>query len=179
MKFKKESGKNMLYDIESIITRKIKGNKKYYLIKWEGYPITDCSWEPLSHLSNLADVVKDFDRNYPSSIDQKALHQFKIEYKKYKNEKRKKKKNYQKNLLNYNKIIIDLKSLEFNMIEEGTLDDEININKIENKTDDNTFCEKTENENENIEKISNDCSICIKDIKDDGNNKLIEPVLIW
>ena len=76
-----------LYDVEFIITSKIKGKKKFYLIKWKGYPITDCSWEPISHLSNVNDMVKEFDDNFPNSINHKNLKEFKLELKKHKQQK--------------------------------------------------------------------------------------------
>ena len=77
----KDSKKNC-YDVEYIITRKIKGNKKFYLIKWEGYPLTGCSWEPISHLYNVIDMVKEFEENFPQSINHKVLKEFYSEYKK-------------------------------------------------------------------------------------------------
>ena len=94
------------YNVEFIITRRIIGNKKFYLIKWEGYPITGCSWEPISHLSNIKDMVKEFDDNFPNSINHKLLKEFKLELKKYKqNSKIKKFKKIKKNSKS-NKIII-------------------------------------------------------------------------
>ena len=36
---------NKVYEVEKIITRKYYKNKKYYLIKWLCYPITESTWE--------------------------------------------------------------------------------------------------------------------------------------
>ena len=64
------------FDVEKIITRKIDGKNKYYLIKWVGYPLKDCSWEPVSHLKNISHMVEIFDNNFPSSIDKKGLKRY-------------------------------------------------------------------------------------------------------
>ena len=86
--------KNKSYDVEYIITSRTEGKKHYYLIKWEGYPIKDCSWEPISHLSNIMNMVNEFDDNFPNSIAQKALKEFYIELRKYKHKKFLQKKDY-------------------------------------------------------------------------------------
>ena len=64
------------FDVEKIITRKIDGKNKYYLIKWVGYPLKDCSWEPVSHLQNISHMVEIFDNNFPSSIDKRGLKRY-------------------------------------------------------------------------------------------------------
>ena len=154
------------FNVELIITRRIKGKKKFYLIKWEGYPITDCSWEPISHLSNVNDIVKEFDNNFPNSINHKYLKEFKLELKKN-NEKIKKFKKIMENSQS-NKIIIELDDIDLNDI---NIDKEIEGTKNEN----DTIIEEKYDENKNllIEK-KND----INDyFKNDG--KLIRPILIW
>ena len=67
---------NDYFDVERIITRKYKGDKKYYLIKWEGYPLKDCSWEPASNLENIKSMVENFDNNYPNSIKKRLLKKY-------------------------------------------------------------------------------------------------------
>ena len=177
MKYKQSSktSKRKLYDIESIITCKIKGKKKYYLIKWKGYPIIDCSWEPLSHLSNVIDIIKEFEQNYPFSIDHKALKEFKMGYKKYKYKKKSK-----KNKLQNNKIIIDLCNMNLCSKEEGTKEKEnFIIKNIENKMEKNIFNEKVVNENKIVEIIINDSFNFMDNINNDETSKLIKPILIW
>ena len=50
-----------LYEVERILDRKkIKGKYKY-LIKWKGYSMKECTWEPLSSLENIKDYVEQFD----------------------------------------------------------------------------------------------------------------------
>ena len=157
------------YTVEFIITRKIKGKKKFYLIKWEGYPITDCSWEPISHLSNINDMVKEFDDNFPNSINHKYLKEFKLELKKYKHHKNTEKSKKLKNTKS-NKIIIELDNIDLisinNEKEKGETYIESDI-KVEN-FDNETKIESTEKTNDNY---TNDY------FKNDG--KLIKPILIW
>ncbi len=64
------------YKVEKIITRRIKGKNRFYLIKWVGYPFRDCSWEPVSHLGNITDMVENFDKNFPYSIDKRGLKRY-------------------------------------------------------------------------------------------------------
>ena len=55
------------YEVEKIITRKYYKNKKYYLIKWLCYPITESTWEPISNIKNLDSMLKEFEHEYPYS----------------------------------------------------------------------------------------------------------------
>ena len=64
------------FEVEKIITRKVDGQNKFYLIKWVGYPLVDCSWEPISHLQKISDMVETFDQNFPASIDKKRLRKY-------------------------------------------------------------------------------------------------------
>ena len=83
---------NKFYDVDKIITRKIKRGKKLYLIKWKGFSLKYCTWEPISHLTNIKSQVKLFDNNFPNSIDKKEYKAFLSLYKNYKKEKLMKKK---------------------------------------------------------------------------------------
>ena len=38
------------YEVEAILKHKGKGARCLYLVIWKGYPITEASWEPESHL---------------------------------------------------------------------------------------------------------------------------------
>ena len=60
---------NEEYEVEKIITRKYYKSKKYYLIKWLCYPITESTWEPISNIKNLDLMLKKFEHEYPYSID--------------------------------------------------------------------------------------------------------------
>jgi hypothetical protein len=49
------------YEVEAIVTHKYDRGKIRYLVKWEGYPSSENTWEPESHLKRskeLLDVYK-------------------------------------------------------------------------------------------------------------------------
>ena len=168
------STNNELYNVENIITRKIVGKRKLYLIKWEGYPIEESSWEPISNLSNVIYMVKEFEENYPSSINQKLVNEYIINFKKCKSKKFSNKKTNLKNRKNKqssnnNKIIIILDDLEqeFNKVKE----EEEKQSKIEF----NYICEKKEKE-------INEKKINVNNVGTNNINnevKLIRPIIIW
>ena len=39
-----------MFTVESILDKKIKKNKLYYLVKWEGWDSKHNTWEPEEHL---------------------------------------------------------------------------------------------------------------------------------
>jgi len=155
--------KNKCYEVEKIITRKSKYGKNFYLIKWEGYPISECTWEPISHLSNVRDMVEEFDKDFPNSINQKLLKEFLIEYRSFEYLKylqKKKMKILKKRKLktsNPNKFIIPLDN------------DEIEEDHEEEET------ESKENTNITIN-VNNSEDNCYN-AKNPG--KLIKPIIIW
>ena len=169
--------KDRCFDVENIISRKKEGKNNLYLIKWEGYPISECSWEPISNLTNIMPMVDDFDKNFPYSVDQKVLNQFLVESnnksKKVKllNKKIMKKKSKIKNrserISGFNRIIIPLDNSDIDII----IDDK----KEEHKTNE---CYSS-----NIINNMNDINDVKKVNDNDGLNnsvgKLIKPVLIW
>ena len=61
---------NKIYEVEKIINFKYCKNKKYYLIKWLSYPISESTWEPKSNLKYINDMLIKFEKEYPNSIDQ-------------------------------------------------------------------------------------------------------------
>ena len=90
------------YDVENIITRKFIGNNKVYLIKWAGYPVKDCTWEPIAHLHSIKHLIKNFEENFPKSIDKRQLKKYcrAINYGIKRKIKRKKKFNKKRDLKN-------------------------------------------------------------------------------
>ncbi len=71
-----------LYEVEKIINYKTFRNKKYYLIKWLCYPISESTWEPKSNLKHLNYLIHEFEAGYPYSIDQEMYNIFCEEVKK-------------------------------------------------------------------------------------------------
>ena len=49
------------YNVESILEKKKVGKKTYYLVKWEGYSKEEATWEPITNLRNVKDMVKQFE----------------------------------------------------------------------------------------------------------------------
>lgn len=48
----------------------MEGGKLYYRIKWQGYPESQATWEKLSHLRYVEEMVRDYDKALScSSID--------------------------------------------------------------------------------------------------------------
>ena len=54
-----------LYLVEKILNRrKIKG-KYEYKIKWEGYPMSACTWESMPNLETAKNLVAEYDSTHP------------------------------------------------------------------------------------------------------------------
>ena len=49
-----------VYEIETILNHRKRGQGYQYLIKWTGYPISDASWEPELSFSNDGDTLKQY-----------------------------------------------------------------------------------------------------------------------
>ena len=138
--------------VDKIIARKLVGKKKLYLIKWKGYPVGDCSWEPISNLVNITNMVEDFDKNFPNSIDKRQL------------------KKYLKVIKQRSNQIIKIKNPFFKKIvyknEKNTIEDNIIIcidnNNLFNKVTEEKKEEEKENDGENIKET--------KEIINDDNN---------
>ena len=67
---------NDFYEVETIITKKKLKGKNYYLIKWQGYPVNESTWEPTSNLKNVQYMIRDFESDYPESIDKELFEIF-------------------------------------------------------------------------------------------------------
>ena len=48
------------YEVEAILRHKGRGAHPLYLVMWKGYPITEASWEPKSHLQNAPLILEDY-----------------------------------------------------------------------------------------------------------------------
>lgn len=178
--------KKNFYNIDKIITRKIKNGKKMYLIKWEGYSLEYCSWESTSHLKNVLNTVKEFEQNFPNSIQREDYKKFLRLYKSYKNQKKLNKKRILKNHKNIktslrnNKIRINLNDLNEDIKSKNIMSE------VENKLGDtisiNININDLDKEKEKIE-INKTIEICDSQTNDCDNNSnkntLIKPIIIW
>ena len=46
-----------VYDVETILNHRKRGQGYQYFVKWRGYPITNASWEPEHTFSNDGDTL--------------------------------------------------------------------------------------------------------------------------
>jgi len=58
----RDSDSEDFFTVEKIIDKKKEGKKLFYLVKWEGYPEEQNTWEPVANLSNVKDLVKEFEK---------------------------------------------------------------------------------------------------------------------
>ena len=56
---------NEEYEVEQIVDSWYKGKHLEYLIHWKGWLDSDCTWEPLANLGNVADAVHNFHARVP------------------------------------------------------------------------------------------------------------------
>jgi hypothetical protein len=54
------------FEVEEILDKKKINGQWKYLVKWEGYPPEDRTWEPVSHLKNAKEAVAQFHSRYPN-----------------------------------------------------------------------------------------------------------------
>ena len=178
---------NKIYEVEKIINFKYYKNKKYYLIKWLCYPISESTWEPKSTLKHLSDMVNKFEAEYPHSVDQNMYNIYCNEVNKRKKSSKKGQK--KKGIKNGIKYLSKTKKIEgFSKTElEDVLYDKlknhlfinitkrhiININKIENQVIiDLSTCNTSPSE----ENICDKENLNDTEEKNDGS-KLIRPIL--
>jgi hypothetical protein len=48
------------FEVEEILDSKIKNRVLYFLIHWQGYDISECTWEPIKNLTNAQEALQDF-----------------------------------------------------------------------------------------------------------------------
>ena len=49
------------YEVEDVIDKKVINGSPFYKIKWLGYPVEECTWEPLENLSNITMMIDQFE----------------------------------------------------------------------------------------------------------------------
>ena len=50
-----------VFIVEKILDRKKEGRRILYLVKWEGFEEKDATWEPVSNLGNVKELVREYD----------------------------------------------------------------------------------------------------------------------
>ena len=173
------------YAIEKIITRKKFGKKRMYLIKWLGYPLKDCSWEPVSNLRSISNMRENFDKNFPHSKDKKQLKQYLHIIKQRENHIIRiknpflEKRGFKKRIIKpKNDVIILIDNSEINKeIEEKTEEEKeleinaFNLTGIKEEEEETVNLNLNENENKNESNNTNS--------REKKSIKLIKPIIIW
>ena len=54
------------YKVESILDSRKRRGRLQYRVHWKGYPSSDDTWEPKSHLDNSPELLTEFHRRYPT-----------------------------------------------------------------------------------------------------------------
>ena len=67
----KENLQEEFYNIEKILGRRKHNGIIQYKIKWEGYPISQCTWEPMKNLETAKELVEEYDRTHPITLYKK------------------------------------------------------------------------------------------------------------
>ncbi|KAE9604938.1 putative chromatin remodeling & transcriptional activation CHROMO-DOMAIN family [Lupinus albus] len=55
------------YDVEAIRRKRIFKGKVQYLVKWEGWPESTNTWEPLQNLKNVPEMIEAFEESMKNS----------------------------------------------------------------------------------------------------------------
>ena len=178
---------NEIYEVEKIINFKYYKNKKYYLIKWLSYPISESTWEPKSNLKYINDMLIKFEKEYPYSIDQNMYNIYcsAINKGKKRSKKGQKKKKDMKNGIKYSSKTKKIEGFSKTELKDVLYDKlknhlfinitkrHININKIENQVViDLSTCNTSPGE----ENICDKENLNDTEEKNDGS-KLIKPIL--
>ncbi len=50
-----------LYIVEKIVDKRSRNGKVEYRVKWENYPETQNTWEPISNLSSVGFLINEFE----------------------------------------------------------------------------------------------------------------------
>ena len=173
------------YAIEKIITRKKFGKKRMYLIKWLGYPLKDCSWEPVSNLRSISNMIENFDKNFPHSKDKKQLKQYLHIIKQRENHIIRiknpflEKRGFKKRIIKpKNDVIILIDNSEINKENEEKTEEEneleidaFNSTGIKEEEEETVNLNLNENENKNESNNTNS--------REKNSIKLIKPIIIW
>ena len=48
------------FEVEAILRHKGSGARRLYHVLWKGYPITEASWQPESHLHSAPQILEEY-----------------------------------------------------------------------------------------------------------------------
>jgi len=55
-------------EVQSLLKSRVRRGKTEYLVRWQGHQRNHDEWLPLDHLSDAADLVREFDRLHPAPV---------------------------------------------------------------------------------------------------------------
>ncbi|OIW07290.1 hypothetical protein TanjilG_11924 [Lupinus angustifolius] len=56
------------YEVEAIRRKRIFKGKVQYLVKWEGWPESTNTWEPIKNLKNVQEMIDDFEESHAAYV---------------------------------------------------------------------------------------------------------------
>ena len=56
------------YEVAEIVNSRWQHNRLEYLVRWRNYPDDEMTWEPLKHLQNAQQAIRDFHTQHPTAI---------------------------------------------------------------------------------------------------------------
>jgi len=59
--------------VEQVLNSRMHRSKLQYLVKWEGYPASEATWEPEGNLQNASQLVQDFHRKNPKAVNPRKI----------------------------------------------------------------------------------------------------------
>jgi hypothetical protein len=57
-----------MYKVEKILESKEENGKIFYKIKWQGWSMKDCTWEPIENLDTIEEMVEEFNNRKSQDI---------------------------------------------------------------------------------------------------------------
>jgi hypothetical protein len=61
------------WNVEAILGSRISRNQLEYLVKWEGFPDCENTWEPVSNIKSCKDLINEFHLLNPSKIKKEPV----------------------------------------------------------------------------------------------------------
>jgi hypothetical protein len=61
------------FEVSKIIDSRINRRRLKYLVHWQGYDISEQTWEPIANLANAPKMINKFHRQYPTKLSAKDI----------------------------------------------------------------------------------------------------------
>lgn len=58
-----------MFSVEKILDKKREGRRLLYLVKWEGFEDKDATWEPVSNLGGVKELIREFEKAYELNFE--------------------------------------------------------------------------------------------------------------